>query len=83
MIPKKIKREGPKEMDKAYCNGGEAMAEGGEVDDNDMEKIMDECGSECMRAIRGEDIPGFRDSFHALVMHSLSKAGLPDEGGEE
>lgn len=69
------------EMNKDYGKGAEAMAEGGEVDD--MEKIMDQCGAECMKAIKGDDIPAFRDSFHALVAHSLSKMGLPDEGGEE
>ncbi len=71
-------------MDKMYCNGGEAMAKGGIPEDveGDNEALMNQCGVECMKAIRGEDVPAFRDSFHALVMHSLNKMGLPDEDGD-
>lgn len=57
----------------------EEYAEGGEVD-ADQEMLMDHCGLDCVNAIHGKDIGAFRDSFHALVAHSLNKIGLMGDG---
>lgn len=69
-------------MDEKYCEGGEAYAEGGEVD-SDTENLMDHCGMEMMHAIEGKDVKSFRDSFHVLVAHTLNKMGIDQEDGDD
>lgn len=84
MIPKKVNREGPRSMDKEYCEGGPVgMNKGGEVqeeEDHDSEQLADHCGIECMHAMKRGDLKGFRDSFHTLVMHTMNKMGVMGEG---
>lgn len=61
----------------AYSEKGEHMAEGGEVEDQDNEAIMDHCALEMMHAIENKDKEMFKNAFHVLVHDIVGK--LSDE----
>ncbi len=69
-------------MNAEYCNGGMAMAEGGEVEGDDNKALMEQCALECMHAIENKDKGAFLEAFHCLVADLLNKM-QPEEMAEE
>lgn len=62
------------------CDSTGCYAKGGEVDDG--EALVDECASECMKAIESGDKAMFRQSLEALVSDIVMKMQeMPDADG--
>jgi hypothetical protein len=60
----------PVEMEMKEENPGHGYAEGGEVDDMDSmdDELMEQCGHECMEALKSGDKKGFMEALKAFVM---------------
>jgi hypothetical protein len=50
-------------------------AEGGEVERDEDDELMDHVAMEAVNAVHAKDHEGFRNAFHVLVAHTLSQLG--------
>jgi hypothetical protein len=67
----------------AYSKKGEGMAEGGEVEPDEGDMLMDHVAMEAIHAVHNRDHGGFRDAFHSLVAHTLHQLSDSMEPSEE
>lgn len=61
----------------------DCYADGGQVEGQDDEQLMDHCALECMNAIDKKDRAQFRESLHVLMAHSLSKLQTDDDDDDD
>jgi len=67
-----------------YWKGGNVeYADGGEVGDDDNEKLMDHCALECMHAVETKDVSGFREALQCLIADVLNKMSSDEDGEQE